>query len=277
MKRKALALTFVLALLFSAVAGVLVVNIAKANPFIIFRPVNPIEGTIPPVITIFSPENNTAYSPINVYISFYISAPQPPNTSNSGLSIVKCTLDNESIGFYFCNRYSGGPPGIPQYSYANNLALPEGNHSLVLYSVGVVLPGDGTIFYLYCNSTVFFTTDSTVPGVSFVSVENKTYETSDVPLNFTVNEAVSQISYSLDGQANVTVAGNTTLTGLPNGFHNVTAYPANATGNSGEPKTVTFSVEAPFPTTWFVTAVTSVIVVSTGLIVYFRKRKRQVG
>jgi len=52
-------------------------------------------------------------------------------------------------------------------------------------------------------------------------------------LNYTVNEPVSKIFFVLDGQWNVTIAGNTTLAGLSNGVHNVTVYAWDDVGNVG--------------------------------------------
>jgi predicted phage tail protein len=113
-----------------------------------------------------------------------------------------------------------------------------------------------------------------------LSFENRTFETSDVPLNFTVNQVASKIAYCLDGQENLTISGNTTLTGLPNGEHNITVYATDETGNTGASETIIFNVAkpeppSPFPTTLVATASgASVAVVGLGLLVYFKKRKR---
>jgi len=157
MKRTALALTLILTL-FSVTFGVQAVKEAKANPFIIFEPATPIPGTIPPIITMSSPENNTAYESNNFYLSFNITKPQPPIALESGITVVRYTLDNNRTGLYFCNHYSSDyPPGIPKFSYSKNLTIPEGNHTLVVYSRGVVLPGNSTLYSVSSSSTVFFT------------------------------------------------------------------------------------------------------------------------
>jgi len=121
---------------------------------------------------------------------------------------------------------------------------------------------------------VSFIIDTTPPTVSVESVENKTYYTSDLPLNFTVNESVSHIAYSLDGQANVTIAGNTTLSGLSVGTHNITIYATDRAGNVRDSETIYFSVDAPFPSTMVIAPLASVAVAGAGLLVYFKKRKR---
>jgi hypothetical protein len=118
--------------------------------------------------------------------------------------------------------------------------------------------------------------DITAPEIAVSSPENKTYCSTNVTLGFAVNETTSQISYSLDGQDNVTVAGNTTLAGLSVGVHNVTVYAVDEAGNVGASETIYFNVELsePFPTALVATAsVTSAAVIGTGLLVCFKKRK----
>jgi hypothetical protein len=160
--RKTIAATFILAFLLSVVAGVLVVKVSKANPWIIFEPATPIPGTIPPIIAMYSPQNNTAYASNNVYLGFNVSKPQPPIPLDAGISYVRYTLDDNITGLYFCDHYSSGsPPGIPEFSYSHNLTIPDGKHTLVVEVGGVVLPGDMTIFGMFSNSTVFFSVGPT--------------------------------------------------------------------------------------------------------------------
>jgi len=89
------------------------------------------------------------------------------------------------------------------------------------------------------------------------------------------------MGYSLDGQDNVTVSGNTTLTELMNGLHNVTVYALDEFENIGVSETVYFTVDvpepqpAPFPTILVVTvSLLSVAIAGIGLVFYFKKRKR---
>jgi hypothetical protein len=80
----------------------------------------------------------------------------------------------------------------------------------------------------------------------------------------------------LDGQDNVTLTGNTTLTGLPTGSHNVTVYGQDVYGNPGTSEAVTFTVAEPFPTTLVAVAIAVIVaaVVCVGLLFYFKKSKR---
>jgi hypothetical protein len=76
----------------------------------------------------------------------------------------------------------------------------------------------------------------------------------------------------LDGQNNVTINGNTTLTWLPNGYHNVTVYATDEFGNTGVSKIIYFNVDAPFPTALIIAAsVASSGVIAVGLLGVFQE------
>jgi len=164
-------------------------------------------------------------------------------------------------------------------TYYGNAVLPElseGSHNLTVWvraqqnQVTYYIP-----FWTAFSKTVTFTIDTVVPNVTVLSLEGNLYKTSSVPLNFTVNEPVSQITYCLDGQDNVTISGNTTLIELPNGEHNITVYATDDSGNTGVSQTIQFTVtEAPFPTTLVIAFVITVSVVGIGMFVYFKKRKK---
>jgi hypothetical protein len=118
--------------------------------------------------------------------------------------------------------------------------------------------------------------DTVPPRIAIVSPENKVYNASSVPLAFLIYEASSSMSYSLDGQDNVAIAGNTTLSDLPNGAHNLTVYATDSAGNTGASETISFSVEVPepFPVAPVAAAsVATIAAVSVALLVYFKKRK----
>jgi nitrous oxidase accessory protein NosD len=113
------------------------------------------------------------------------------------------------------------------------------------------------------------------PSVHIINPENATSTSENVTLGFTVSKQVLWIGYSLDGQDNVTVIGNTTINGLRSGLHTVTVYAEDAFENEGASETITFNVEEPFPTTLVIAASGAcVAIVGVGLLVYFKKRKR---
>lgn len=121
------------------------------------------------------------------------------------------------------------------------------------------------------------------PEISLLSPLNQTYNDSSVPLVFTVNKLLAWASYSLDGQQNITITGNGTLTNMTNGLHDVTVYANDSFGNIGvsEPSNFTVALtplknSQPFPTVTVtaISGVAAVVVVGAGLLVYFKKRKR---
>jgi hypothetical protein len=93
------------------------------------------------------------------------------------------------------------------------------------------------------SATAYFTFFAPAPSVYILSPENRTYTVVDIPLTFTVDEPVVDMSYSLDGQANVTITGNTTLTGLSEGPHRVVVYANDTDGNIGLSDTIHFTVD----------------------------------
>ena len=117
-------------------------------------------------------------------------------------------------------------------------------------------------------------------GISVVTPQNKTYTTTDVALDFTVNEATSWIRYSLDGQANVTITDNITLSGLAEGVHSVTVYAQDTEGQTRTSGTIYFTISQgaepaqteAFPTEIVIIAAAAVAVVV--VVIYFMKRKK---
>jgi hypothetical protein len=124
------------------------------------------------------------------------------------------------------------------------------------------------------SKTISFTVDTVAPNVTVLTPKNVTYSESEISLNFTLDEPCSDLTYCLDGRENVTINGNTTLTGLPNGYHNVTIYATDEYGNTCSSETIYFSVEVPFPTTLVVASVITAAVVGVSLLVFFKKRNR---
>lgn len=158
MRKTVLTVAIILVLSVSLVTGIIIVNDVKANAFFIFKSVPPIPDTIPPIITITSPKNNTIYKSNNVYFSFNISKPQPPISLESGIASVRYTLDNNRTSLYYCTHYNSRyPPGLQKFTYSDNLTLPIGKHTLVVEAGGVVLPGNMTIYGSGSSSTVSFT------------------------------------------------------------------------------------------------------------------------
>ena len=118
----------------------------------------------------------------------------------------------------------------------------------------------------------------TPPEVSIISPANKQYNTTNLSLIFTVDKPVNWTGYSLDGKENVTITGNTTLTGLSSGEHYLTVYANDSFGNTGASQTITFTIPSePFPTTWIAAVVAIIAIGGAALLVYFIKVKKTTG
>jgi hypothetical protein len=87
--------------------------------------------------------------------------------------------------------------------------------------------------------------DGIPPKIEVISPQRGTYTTTNVTLDFTVNESVSSMSYVLDGETGIEIVGNTTLSDLSYGAHNLTIYATDVAGNTGASKTISFTVEEP--------------------------------
>ncbi len=285
MKKTVLAVTITIALLIIVISGTLFIRFGIANPYIRDY-VAPDSNTKPPQISIYSPENNSVCS--NVYLSINVSLPKSTTASFSFLHNVYYQADWLANQTYLYNSKglsdeirSDNSPERQYFSYSGVLnGLPEGSHRLTIYAEGGGwYPPQGikqSGFFIDGTSSVFFTVDNTPPIITLLSAENKTYYTSDVPLSVLTNEPVTQTSYSLDGQTNMTVTGNATLAGLSVGEHNLTVYSWDSAGNIGASETITFNISnpEPFPTAIVATVSTVAMVVGAGLLVYFKKRKR---
>jgi hypothetical protein len=195
--------------------------------------------------------------------------------------------------------------------------LSEGSHCLTIYVVSGIydyhganppgapfkptFPGSADYVASWSHSVYFYidsgerTPGSTPPKTSdlppenktyklTLSIENKTYTTPDVPLNFTCDENIAGISYSLDGKDNVTIVSNTTLIGLSIGTHSLAIYGWDDDGNIVASQTVNFDVgditstspepSATFPTELVSSASAAIVTVATvALLVYLKKRK----
>jgi hypothetical protein len=200
--------------------------------------------TIAPEVSVISPQNETSYKP-DLPLNFNV---------NESVLWMHYKLDGETVE-------------VEGNSTLNGLAA--GSHNLTVYATDV---GGNT----GASETICFTVDNTTPLVSVLTPENTTYDVAEVPLNFTVNEEASRISYSLDGQEPVTINGNATLSGLTDGIHNVTVYAEDMAGNVGT-TTATFTVTGPeiSLTLIVVASGASLAAIAIALFIYFKKRKKQ--
>ena len=285
MLNRTVASVFIIAFLITSI-GAVSIDFAQANPYRReedWTEVPPPAGTQAPIVAIHAPQNGSYY-PKNVNLTLDVIIPKTNGTiSISELYYVGSWKPNEVT--YIAKNFGENT------SFSIDLtAVPGGNLSITLYAVGVgyyetsrefdsqTMITHFATFKMNSYSTVSFIKDLVPPRITVQSPQNTTYNSSEVKLDFTVNEGVSQILYSLDNKGNQTISGNATLTGLLNGEHRITLYVADLAGNAVSSKTLFFNVNSPEPfpiVPVAVATVTSLILLCTGLLVYFKKRKRE--
>jgi hypothetical protein len=172
------------------------------------------QPTVPPSVTVLSPQNMT-YSTSDVPLTF---------TVNETASWMGYSLD--------------GQGNVTVSGNTTLTGLLDGSHQVIVYA-------NDTYGNMGSSGPVYFTVQTVPPSILVLSPENTTYNTPDVPLTFTVNETASWMGYSLDGQGNVTVSGNTTLTGLAYGTHSIIVYANDTFGSMGTSSITYFTVTQP--------------------------------
>jgi hypothetical protein len=181
-------------------------------------------------------------------------------------------------------------PAVGNWIKAATMPTPRWDFGLavandIIYAIGGFISGAPSAVNEQYTPIGYGTPDPTYvlehvpPTISLVSPANLAYANSTVPLIFVLDKRVRSECYSLDGQQNVTITGNTTLTGLSNGLHNITVYANDTYGNTGASRTAVFNVvkPEPFPTVTAiaVVSVAAVVSISVGLLVYSRKRNHR--
>ena len=194
--------------------------------------------TVPPKIKITSPENKTY---CEVSLAF---------TVNRGTEWMGYSLDNQAnLTIKAETKLSG---------------LSQGAHNITSYA-------NDSLGNMGSSNTVFFSIDTFAPNIVIMLPQNQSYDATDIQLTFTVNEAVSYLAYSLDGQQKVTVIGNVTLPALSDGSHRLTVYATDEMGNSAE-ETVYFNI-ASFPMVGVAAAIAIITIALAAGYLFLKRRK----
>jgi N-acetylneuraminic acid mutarotase len=195
-------------------------------------------GSVAPKVHITSPENKTYQS---VSLAF---------TVNRGTQWLGYSLD--------------GKTNVTITSETKLSGLSQGAHQIVIYS-------NDSAGNMGTSNTVNFSIDSRAPTIVLMQPANQSYDSTDVQLIFTIDEANATLSYSLDGQPNILIIGNMSLVALSNGAHRVTVFVTDNVGNIAE-ETVYFNI-APFPWLAVVAVLTIIIIVAAAGYLVFKRRK----
>ena len=273
MRRKKQKILLIFSLLLLVFAGNNFINLTEARS-VTTESISPPPDASPPVLLLQTPRNNTIYNVNNVTINFNVSIPQDFGIN----SITKVTYNTTWLDKkIYVHQRSLNQNSNLFVNCSDNYIVPDGNHAITInaFGRGVILGYfSQSIFDMLTTEVIHFIVDTAPPKVSILSLENKTLDSSDVSLNFSLSEKAGLVKYSLDGQKNSTLYGNLTLTGLLNAKHNLTIYAWDVAGNLGVSETVFFDVNKPdpFPTT-LVLSSAIIVIVGLGIFAYFKKRR----
>jgi hypothetical protein len=206
------------------------------------NPLSPTSDRTSPTIVVASPKNET-YSDTGISLTFTVNEPT---------SWTRYSIDGKA------EVAISGKTTLPQ--------LPDGSHSIVVYASDLA-GNNGS------SEVTYFTVDTSPPSISLLSPKNQTYDTTELLLNFALDETASRVGYSLDGKENVTITANTALTNLSYGSHTITIYATDLEGNTAN-STIHFNVQEPSPTAWTATVI-ALMAVSGGAFIFYRKKMKQ--
>jgi len=304
MRKTALPSTLILVLLITAAAGTVLVNSASANPYSHIMgtyegEVPPRPDTQPPRIIFYSPEYNSTLTANSVFINFTVELGESKSAENPFIWNVYYEadwLENNTYVYEYVPSASSYSSRKAEFSATLNLTeIPEGRRSIIIYATEKGEYSDPPfsewpmwalnftaklyIFEITGSSPFSFNIDITPLTISLLPIETELVAdsgTAEVPLNFTLSEAASKISFVLDGRDNATITGNTTLSGINVGNHNLTVYAWDSAGNVGASETVAFTVVEPFPTMPVVSlSSASIAAIATAGILLIMKRRKE--
>jgi hypothetical protein len=280
--KRTVATAFITMLLITAASGTLFIYCGKANPTVFTY-------EAPPIISVHSPANNTSVNVNEALVNFSVTRPKewemtmsaPSWKISQELQNVSISVDSKLYESVTVNNNLSSAP-FDYFSYLTNLT--DGEHNITICASASAFEygqwySKPKSFTVNSFSIVHLTVDTTPPTVTVLELQNKKYNGPEVPLNFAIDEPVSKISYVLNGQENVTIAGNYTITNLPCGAHSITVFATDEVGNTGASETINFTLtkeQEPFPTVFVVAAsVATIVAVGVSMLVYFKKRKHQ--
>ena len=270
-------------------------NVERAWVWIGVAPVKP----IPPIISVSSPVYNQTYSS-KVSLNFTVTEPKewfPISSLLKGiawgeLTSVYYVVDGGQRQYITMTNANIEPSQTMAINSTTSIAIAITISTTLNLTIGehsVKIGVEAISNYVsstpeYANPAVQANSEIinfavTLPQPIIIASENIIYNGSNVPLTFNVDTSdASWVGYSLDGGSNVTISGNTTLTGLSNGEHYVTLYTNNSFGNLVASQPVNFTVALPpetkpFPTAPVAAASVVVAAACVGIILYFKKRK----
>ncbi len=199
-----------------------------------------------PEITAISPAQNGIYNlpniPLEVNVTTFRYSPSPVQ---EGIAWLNYSLDGQLEVAANITNLGPGVPGVCHIEMANGIlsGMSDGSHTVYIHG--------NTTFDKYpaipetsFSLTIYFKVDTVHPTLKVLSPQSEaTYTSSNVTLNFTVNEQVGWAGYSIDGEDVITTRLNTTIVGLSYRTHVLRVYANDSAGNECFSPTIAFTVK----------------------------------
>lgn len=199
MKRTALTTTLILAFLLSAVAGAMIANSARANPYLGYDfNASPPTDMQPQMVTILSPKNMTGYASNNSSLSFRVSL----NSTNTWYHIhidsvyYKASWQDNNVSVYSWSSHDlwnpfDNDPYLSEFLYELNLTeIPEGRQNITVTAYAIGSYEKSMVYHEFptnISSSVIFiidTTPTSFPTTSIIAASGASMATSGVGLLF---------------------------------------------------------------------------------------------
>jgi hypothetical protein len=208
MKKHVFASAVISGILTIALAGALLVNFSMADPYPppdYIGTVSPRQDTNPPQVSILSSTDSTTYYSRTIEVNVNVSGPTGPLVTYPYVVEVHYVASWTGAWVYLVNnepymaRFRPDTifTGFPTFSGSLTLIdVPDGKHSVTIYASYYSFylypeQNEAASFYMTGSSKVSFTVDTAPPRVSVLSPGKQTYQSPDVPLDFTVDRPVS--------------------------------------------------------------------------------------
>ena len=280
-KRNIFKVVLLITLLNITLGGTLFIRKANANPMDAFFSDRVYSNDFLTRVLVTSPSHEAVY--LSNTIPFSVKVVASKNWQITAVKLV-IYLDNLPVKIIFAqrNQYERGSFFVDRNYIHTNSSIrvkEEGLHSLIVYAI---VEYSGSHVGSGRSGVIPFTVNNTKPQLEIISIDKRnSYATSDVPLDFIVSAPASKLVYCLDGQANTTISGNTTLAELPDGEHEIIVYVWDENGNVGASAPVVFNISVPesevFPTTPTIAIAVLALVAALSfvLLTHFVRHKRK--
>jgi hypothetical protein len=225
--RKAVIATAILVIFFLAQMGVI-----EANPY----------AVIEPHVFINSPElyQSKIYQTTSIPIEVTVF-PGP----NINLVNIICKLDGGPDIKLRIVRYENSAGYFGRGTLEN---LTNGYHTLRAYSYdieGKMITYKGNIL---THSVTFLVNTTFVYPTLLLSPSNSTYYSKEIPLTYTIDNSKYAVYYQLDNSRQISLTGNTTLSGLSEGQHTIKTGAYNLSIGMYSVQTANFVIYTTNPT-----------------------------